>query len=141
MKISDGSEIDRLAYLIFSPDPLSSFQYAKVHGVQSRSTDDTALRALMLAVLEDGIACFQGHFFKPSRTNEKLFQEAEDWINSNDDAVFSFNNICESLGFDPERLRNGLEQWKARQIGAPREERNRLIVNKGKCAGKKRRAA
>ena len=95
----------------------------------------------MLAVLEDGIACFQGYFFKPSRTHEKLFQEAEEWINSEDEGVFSFNNICETLGLHPGQLRKGLERWKAKQVGVPIEERKRLIFNKGKCAGKKRRAA
>ena len=129
------------AHLVFSPDPLMRFQHEKVHGVRSGSADDKALRALMLAVLEDGIACFQGYFFKPSRTHEKLFQEAEEWINSNDDEVFSFNNICETLGLDPERLRKGLEQWMAKQIGVPTHERKRLIVSKGKRGGKKRKAA
>ena len=138
MHLSNDTDTDGLTNLIFSPDPLSLFQYAKVHGVQGGSADDQALRALMFSVLEDGIACFQGHFFKPSRTNEKLFQEAEEWINSNDDGVFSFNNVCETLGLDPERLRKGLERWKAKQIGVPVEKRKRLISSKGKCGGKKR---
>lgn len=129
------------AHLVFSPDPLSRFQHEKVHGAKQGQAYDQALRALMLAVLEDGIACFQGYFFKPSRTNEKLFLEAEEWINSNDDDVFSFNNICETLGLDPQRLKSGLERWKAKQIGAPPEERKRLILSKGKRGGKKRKAA
>ncbi len=94
----------------------------------------------MFAVLQDGIACFQGYFFKPSRTNEALFREAEDWINSNDNGVFSFNNVCDTLGLNPESLRKGLEQWKARQTGVPPEERSRLISSKGKRGGKKKAA-
>ena len=127
-----------LSQLIFSPDPISCFQYEKVHGKKESQADDQALRALMLALLEDAIACFQGRFFKPSRTSEMLFQESEEWINSNDDDLFSFNNICETLGLDPGRLRQGLEQWKAKQVRLSPEERKRLILNKGKCAGKKR---
>ena len=130
------NDVDSLSRLIYSPDPVSRFQYEKVYGVQSGSTDDQALRALMLALLEEAIACFQGRFFKPSRTNDKLFQEAEEWINSNDEGAFSFINVCESLGLDPEALRKGLERWKAKQIGIPPEERKRLILSKGKCAGK-----
>ena len=126
------------AHLIFSPDPLSSFQHEKVHGVRSSSTNDQALRALMLALLEDAIACFQGRFFKPSRTNEKLFVEAEEWIGSSDDGIFSFNNVCETLGLHPGRLRKGLEQWKAKQLGSPLAERKRILLNKGKLARKKR---
>lgn len=135
------NDVDSLSQLIFAPDPLSRFQHEKVHGVQSGSSDDQALRALMLAVLEDGVACFQGHFFKPSRTNDELFEEAEEWIHLNDDGVFSFNNVCETLGLHPGQLRKGLERWKAKQVGVPIEERKRLIPSKGKCLGKNRRAA
>ena len=130
-----------LSQLIFSPDPLSRFQYEKVHGKKHDQADIEALKTLMLAVLEDGIACFQGYYFQPSRTNEKLFQEAEEWIYSKDEGVFSFNTICETLGLDPARLRKGLEQWKAKQIRAPLEARKRLILSKGKCAGKNIEAA
>ena len=130
-----------LSQLIFSPDLASRFRYEKAYGVKQQQADQEALRALMLAVLEDGIACFQGYYFQPSRTNDKLFQEAEEWINSEDEGVFSFNNICETLGLHPGQLRKGLEQWKAKQIRAPLEARKRLILSKGKCAGKKKDAA
>ena len=130
-----------LSQLIFSPDPASRFRYEKAYGVKQQQADQEALSALMLAVLEDGIACFQGYYFQPSRTNEKLFQEAEEWISSKDEGVFSFNTICETLGLDPGRLRKGLEQWKAKQIRAPLEARKRLILSKGKCAGKNIEAA
>jgi len=130
-----------LSQLIFSPDLASRFRYEKAYGVKQQQADQEALRALMLAVLEDGIACFQGYYFQPSRTNDKLFQEAEEWINSEDEGVFSFNNICETLGLHPGQLRKGLEQWKAKQIRAPLEARKRLILSKGKCAGKNIEAA
>lgn len=135
------NDVDSLSQLIFAPDPLSRFQHEKIHGIHKDPADLQPLRALMLAVLEDAIACFQGYFLKPSRTSEMLFQEAEEWINSNDDEIFSFNNICETLGLDPKNLTEGLEQWGAKQVRLSPEERKRLILNKGKCAGKKRNAA
>ena len=61
----------------------------------------------MLAVLEDAIACIQAGLFKPSCRNEKLFQEAEEWINAIDDGVFSFTNVCETLGFRPAGAQKG----------------------------------
>jgi len=130
-------DVDRLTGGIFSSDPTSRFQHEKVYGKKESQAGDRAVRALMLALLEDAIACFQGRFFKPSRTNDKLFQEAEEWIHSNDDDVFSFNNICETLGLHPGQLRKGLERWKAKQVGVPIEERKRLIVSKGKSGRKK----
>lgn len=138
MNIFDANDVSSVAHHIFSPDPLSRFQYAKVHGERQGQAGDEALRALMLAVLEDGIACFQAYYFQPSRTNERLFQEADEWIHSDDDAVFSFNNVCETLGLDPANLRKGLEQWKARQMRARIEERSRLILNKGKSRRKRK---
>ncbi len=136
--MQSDNHADSVSQLIFAPDPLSRFQYEKVHGKRESQAGDQALRALMLALLEDAVACFQGRFFKPSRTNDKLFQEAEEWIHSNDDHVFSFNNVCETLGLDPANLRKGLEQWKARQMRVRIEERSRLILNKGKSRRKRK---
>ncbi len=140
IRILDGINIDSFADQIFSPDPLASPLHEKVFGDKQGQGDQLALGALTLAVLEDRIACFQGYFFKPSRRNEALSREAEEWITSNDERLFSFNNVCETLGLDPDRLRKGLLQWKAKQIGIPSGERSRLISSKGKGAGKKKAA-
>lgn len=132
------NQFDTVSQLIFAPDPLSRFQYEKVHGKKASQADDQALRALMLALLEDAIACYQGRFLKPSRSNDKLFQETEEWIRSQEDSVFSFNNVCETLGLHPEKLREGLERWKARQVKVPVEGRKRLIASKGKGSARSR---
>jgi hypothetical protein len=64
---------------------------------------------LMLAVLEDAIACFQKYAFTRDRKGKVLFQEAEYWVqDTNSDWPFSFANVCETLGFDPDHLRQGL---------------------------------
>ena len=138
--MQSDNHADTVSQLIFAPDPLSRIQYEKVHGVKQQQADQQALRALMLAVLEDGIACFQGYCVQPSRSNQRLFQEADEWIHSDEDAVFSFNNVCETLGLHPEKLRKGLEEWQAKQAAARIEKRSRLILNKEKY-GKKLRLA
>ena len=120
---------DGAADLIFSPDPVGCFRHEKVHGTQRGLADDQAVRALMLAVLEDAIACFES-------AHAKLAQEAEDWLNSNGDGIFSFNDVCETLGFNPERLKNRVLRWKTMQTGLPAEEKKRLILSHGKCGGK-----
>ena len=126
---------------LFSPDPLSRFQYESAHGAKENPPDQQALKSLMLAVLENGLACFQSYLFQPSATNEALSQEAEGWIASEDDEVFSFNNVCETLGLDPEKMRKGLRQWKAKQMRLPLQERRPLVTNKGKSQIKRRKAA
>jgi hypothetical protein len=74
-------------------------------------------KKLMLAVLDDAIACFQKYAFARDRKRKVLFQEAENWVqDTNSDWPFSFANVCEILGFGPDYLRRGLGQWKAAKL-------------------------
>jgi hypothetical protein len=68
---------------------------------------------LMLAVLEDAIVCFQENVVAIAPKRKALFREAEEWIlNEEDSYLYSFENICDDLGFEPFYLRRGLMQWK-----------------------------
>ena len=68
---------------------------------------------LMLAVLQDAVECFQENVLAQSPWEEKLFQEAENWIlKKNTDWLFSFENICETLQLNPSYIRRGLLVWK-----------------------------
>jgi hypothetical protein len=107
---------DLITNLFFSPDPMLRYQYQKVYEARNRSYDDEPLRNLRLAVLEDGIACFQSYFLKPSPKNEKLSREAEEWVACDSDDPFSFSDICESLEIDPQWLRKELFRWKQKQL-------------------------
>jgi len=70
-------------------------------------------RALMLAVLEDGIRCFREFSNSRSVHARKRSREAEQWIRSRDwDWPFSFNNVCDCLGLDPAYLRGRLLRFK-----------------------------
>ncbi len=72
---------------------------------------------LMLAVLEDAVACFQKHAHARDNKGKALFREAEEWIlEENNDWIFSFANICETLGIDPSYLRRGLIEWKEKKF-------------------------
>ena len=72
---------------------------------------------LMLAVLDNAIACLQKYAFTRTRKGKVLFQEAEYWVqDTNSDWPFSFANVCETLGFAPDYLRQGLGQWKAAKL-------------------------
>jgi hypothetical protein len=69
--------------------------------------------ALILAVLEDAIACFQKYVLAQNEREMKLFQEAEQWIlEKNSDWFFSFESICGTLQLHPDYLRQGLMRWK-----------------------------
>jgi len=123
---------ESLTAAIYAPDPSARIIHERVHGMRRGAGAYQPLRALMFAVLEDAIACFESG-------NARLVQEEEEWMNVDDDGVFSFNNVCETLGFDPEALRRGLLRWKANRTGLPPEERKRLISSKGKRSRKEKK--
>jgi len=99
---------------LFAPDivlPEQFFEGAR------RDSYISGEKALMLAVLEDGIRCFQEHLRNPRSNPRLLSREAEDWIRAVDyDWPFSFNNVCETLGIDPSALRAALLAWKAKRL-------------------------
>lgn len=75
-------------------------------------------RALRAAVLIDAIRCLVG---APRIRERPARQSALRWILSRDAmAPFSFNNVCEVLGFDPSRLRRSLLEPAFGEDGPPR---------------------
>jgi hypothetical protein len=68
--------------------------------------------ALMCAVLEDAVDCFQKQFVCASRRARRLGQEAEAWLFSdNSKWAFSFLSICTTLDLGPQYIRQGLKRW------------------------------
>jgi hypothetical protein len=94
---------------LFAPDivlPEQFFEGAR------RDSYISGEKALMLAVLEDGIRCFQEHLRNPRSNPRLLSQQAEEWIRAIDyEWPFSFNNVCETLGIGaalvPARVEGG----------------------------------
>ena len=73
-------------------------------------------KRLMLGVLEDAIATFQNCSLGETRRKHHLLEEVEEWFASADvKRLFSFQNICATLGLDANYLLWGLAQWKTRQ--------------------------
>ncbi len=70
-------------------------------------------KLLMLAVLEEAIACIRGNAQAP---NSLVFREAAEWIlDERADWLFSFENICAVLELDADYLREGLLDWSGKQ--------------------------
>jgi hypothetical protein len=104
---------DEMASL-FQPDSLLPVQYFENF---RRKVQTEPEKRLMLAVLEDALACFQKHFSSRGGRGLRLFRETEEWIFRGDiSQPFSFTNICEVVGFDPEYVRQGLLKWRERKI-------------------------
>ncbi len=95
---------------VFQPDILISTQYLATYRRKFHLNPE---QVLMLAVLEDAIICFQDHVAATCKRKRLLHQEAEQWFLDDDRSyLFSFENICDSLGLEPSYLRQGLARWK-----------------------------
>lgn len=84
-------------------------------------------RRLMLAILEDAVACFQKYAGATRPRSRRLFQEAEEWFLDKDNTwVFSFESICSVLNIDPEYFRRNLIRWKEELLAQPPEMRAKI---------------
>jgi len=85
--------------------------------------------ALMRAVLEDAVGCFQKQSVSSGRRVQRLAKEAEEWFFAEDHHwPFSFVNICAVLGLDPEYIRLGLKRWRQRPPAEPQKKRRRAAL-------------
>jgi hypothetical protein len=103
---------DRYTGLLVPDTLLPSQFFASLH--QKGRMDGE--RRLMVAVLEDALNCFQKHVNATDPKARQLFFDAEEWIMSPDQSwFFSFVNVCETLGLDPDYVREGLLKWRDKQ--------------------------
>lgn len=91
---------------IIEPDTFLPSQYYGGRGL-SRQLDGE--KKLMLAILKDAVECLDKYRDTQSSIGRGLYENALEWVEDRS-AVwpFSFNNICELLGFDPDYLREFL---------------------------------
>lgn len=91
------------------------FPEQAIESSSAPSTDSTTSppKALMLAMLKDAISCFQEELGYARARAHMLARQAERWIRSRDwNSPFSFNSVCETLGIDPDCLRDALLRTK-----------------------------
>lgn len=136
--MTDGTHngmVEEVASL-FQPDSLLPVQYFENF---RRKVQTEPEKRLMLAVLEDALAAYQKHFSSRGGRGMKLFRETEEWIFREDSGrPFSFNNICDVVGFDPQYVRQGLLRWREMKLNElskikfdeivpdPKEKRDRV---------------
>jgi hypothetical protein len=99
---------------LFEPDVLSRAQYFDAYRRKSLEEPE---KKLMLAVLEDAIHCFKDNVLAENGAGRKLFVDAQVWFSQEDEGwIFSFRNVSELLGINPEYLRAGLTRCRDRQL-------------------------
>lgn len=95
-------------------DDLNVLLVHPLTGGEPRTGQLTGTRALMLAVLEDGIRSYLG-------SSRVIAHEAEFWIYSHRrHSPFSFVVVCEMLGLDPDAVRKTLRRMKSENV-SPRK--------------------
>ncbi len=121
MRDGAGPTMEETLASLFQPDTLAHDEYFEVF---RRKTYLEAEKKLMLAVFEDAISCFQNYTLAQDKKKRGMFRESEDWIlGQNNDGLFSFENICEALGFNPGYIRQRLLRWKDKKLaGRPSPE-------------------
>jgi hypothetical protein len=78
-----------------------------IGGGESSRGPYTGVKALMLAVLDNGITCYMSHV-------TRIRTEAEVWVDSaRTRSPFSFAVVCETLGLEPDAVRAELRRWRA----------------------------
>jgi len=96
-------------YSLFEPDAIAAFQYFRVFCAEGHFLPE---EKLMFAVLDDAVDCLEKHALSKSRRGRALYQEARQWVLSKEnDGLFSFENICDTLKIDPSYLRRGILCW------------------------------
>jgi len=104
-------QLDERAMAIFQPDVLIESQYL---ATQTRRLHLDAERVLMFAVLRDAVSCFQDNVGSTCKRKQAMHRDADEWIlDQGRSHLFSFDNVCEILGLDPDYMRAGLLRWKA----------------------------
>jgi hypothetical protein len=83
--------------------------------------------ALMRAVFENALTCFQKQFMSEGRRVQRESQEAEEWFMSDDSHwLFSFVSVCMVLGLEPEAVRQGLKRWSQSYPNTLQRKRKRV---------------
>ncbi len=113
---------------LFQPDILVGAQFQSTY--QRRFHLDPE-RVLMLAVLQDAVVCFQENVTAKCKRKQTMHLEAEEWILNDDRSyLFSFENVCEALGYDANYMRNGLLRWKRAMLERGSEPNARRMVGR-----------
>lgn len=91
------------------PDALAQFEYGRHFDSRPQRSPEARM---MFAILVDAVECFQRFLYASKSRDRRLSEQAEAWIFGRENWVFSFENICEELGIDPNYLRSGLRRWR-----------------------------
>ena len=114
---ADLTRSEETPWSVLSPDIILPVQFADHDTNQGE-------KRLMLAVLEEAVATFQRNTHAKTRRGQRLFREAEEWIQSEDMSwTFAFENVCQTVGLDRLKARRPASRarlYRFRRVNGPR---------------------
>ena len=149
MSYDTGLSMEERVSSLFQPDTLLPDQYLDTF---RRKLQLEPEKKLLLAILEDAIACYQKYIFVRDGKGQALFHEAEQWVEERGSgSVFAFDSVCETLGLNPDYLRRGMADWTKAALAQrtqakvyqlrPRLQRQRQNVALSRKAARRQRRA
>ena len=91
---------------ILEPDIFLPSQFYGTGGLSRQLEGE---KRLMIAILKDAVECLDKYRGARSSSGRGHYQNALEWVeDKSTDWLFSFTNICDLLGFDPDYLREVL---------------------------------
>jgi hypothetical protein len=118
---------------IVEPDVFLPSQFYGSGGL-SRQLDGE--KRLMIAILKDAVECLNKYRGARSSLGSSQYQNALEWIeDEGTEWLFSFNNICDLLGFDPDYLRKVLIKKEGRYANSIRGKIYSFPVASGSSRG------
>lgn len=107
---------------ILEPDIFLPSQFYGATGLSRKLEGE---KRLMIAVLKDAVECLDKYRGSRSPLGQDQYLSAIEWVEDTDtEWLFSFTNICDLLGFDPEYMREVLLKRENRYI---KPERTRVM--------------
>lgn len=104
------------AVTLFDADGVDADQYTDTI---RRKTPLEPEKHLLLAILDDALACYRKNLFARSPKKQAAFHDAEEWIlDTGDERFLSFESVCGVLEIEPSYLRRGLLAWKSQKVKA-----------------------
>ena len=103
---------------ILEPDIFLPSQFFGTGGLSRKLEGE---KRLMIAILKDAVECLDKYRASRSSSGRIHYLNALEWVqDEGTDWLFSFTNICDLLGFDPDYLRETLLKRENKYLRAGR---------------------
>jgi hypothetical protein len=104
---------------ILEPDIFLPSQFYGAGGLSRKLEGE---KRLMIAILKDAVECLEKYRGARTSTGRSHYENAIEWVKDTDtEWLFSFTNICDLLGFDPDYMREVLMKRENRYVKPVRQ--------------------